>query len=42
MAQGGGAPMAVFGEWNGEQLRPLSAWHGDGRWTTTALSGDLP
>lgn len=26
LAAGGGTPLAVFGEWDGEALRPLSAW----------------
>ena len=40
MALGAGAAMPVFGEWNGEQLRPLSAWPADGRWSSAALPGD--
>lgn len=27
LAESGGAPLTVFGEWDGEALRPLSAWH---------------
>lgn len=26
LAESGGTPLAVFGEWDGEALRPLSAW----------------
>ena len=28
-ALSGGWPLTVFGEWNGQQLWPLSAWRGD-------------
>jgi hypothetical protein len=27
LAESGGAPLPVFGEWDGETLRPLSAWN---------------
>jgi hypothetical protein len=27
LAESGGAPLSVFGEWDGEALRPLSAWN---------------
>lgn len=27
LAESGGAPLTVFGEWDGETLRPLSAWN---------------
>lgn len=27
LAESGGAPLAVFGEWDGESLRPLSCWN---------------
>ncbi len=40
MALGAGTPMAVFGEWTGEHLRPLSAWPADGLWASSPLSGD--
>lgn len=32
-ALGGGAPMTIFGEWNGERLRPLSGWTHTLVWT---------
>ncbi len=32
-ALGGGAPMTIFGEWNGERLRPLSGWTHALMWT---------
>lgn len=31
-AVSGGAPLTVFGEWNGEALRPLAAWQGKLLW----------
>lgn len=27
MAESGGAPLALFGEWDGDRLRPLSVWN---------------
>jgi hypothetical protein len=30
VALGGGRPLTVFGEWDGERLSPLSAWTGEG------------
>lgn len=33
LAESGGQPLTVFGEWDGETLRPLSAWSGDLVWT---------
>ncbi|WP_295458158.1 SWIM zinc finger family protein [uncultured Thiodictyon sp.] len=33
VAVAGGAPVAVFGEWDGERLRPLSAWGPGLIWT---------
>ena len=35
MAHAGAATMAVFGEWDGHALHPLSAWHANGQWTAT-------
>lgn len=32
LAVSGGAPLTVFGEWNGEVLRPLAAWQGKLLW----------
>lgn len=32
-AVSGGEPLAVFGEWNGYVLRPLTLWKGDQQWT---------
>lgn len=32
LAVSGGAPLTVFGEWNGEVLRPLAAWQGKLVW----------
>jgi hypothetical protein len=32
LAVSGGAPLTVFGEWNGEALRPLAAWQGKLLW----------
>lgn len=32
VAESGGSPVSVFGEWNGERLRPLSAWTHDLVW----------
>jgi hypothetical protein len=32
LAQGGGRPMALFGEWDGQALRPLAARGEDGDW----------
>lgn len=31
-ALGGGQPLTLFGEWDGERLRALSAWSGDLAW----------
>lgn len=33
LAESGGAPLTVFGEWDGEALRPLSAWNPGLVWT---------
>lgn len=38
LAESGGAPLTVFGEWDGEALRPLSAWHPELVWTEGADS----
>lgn len=32
LAASGGTPLTVFGEWNGEVLRPLAAWQGKLLW----------
>ncbi len=40
MAFSGGNSMAVFGEWTGEALRPLTAWNTAGQWTATTATGD--
>jgi len=32
-ASSGGAPLTLFGEWDGQNLRPLSAWAGRLLWT---------
>ena len=36
LAESGGGPLTVFGEWDGETLRPLSAWTDDLIWTEEA------
>ncbi|MDD3482714.1 SWIM zinc finger domain-containing protein [Azovibrio restrictus] len=36
LAASGGAPLTVFGEWNGEVLRPLAAWQDKLLWQETA------
>lgn len=36
LAESGGQPLTVFGEWDGETLRPLSAWAADLIWTEEA------
>lgn len=33
LAESGGKPLTVFGEWDGETLRPLSAWTDDLVWS---------
>lgn len=33
LALGGGTPVTMFGEWNGERLRPLSCWRPALAWT---------
>lgn len=33
LAEGGGVPLTVFGEWDGEALRPLSCWNAGLAWT---------
>lgn len=38
VAMSGGRPLGLFGEWNGEELRPLSAW--DGRLVTLGGAQD--
>ena len=35
MAHAGAASMAVFGEWDGHALHPLSAWYASGQWTAS-------
>ena len=35
MAHAGADTMAVFGEWDGHALHPLSAWHANGQWMAT-------
>ncbi|MEI2646594.1 MAG: SWIM zinc finger family protein [Candidatus Competibacter sp.] len=37
VAESGGRPLTVFGEWNGDALRPLSAWSSELIWTEEAL-----
>lgn len=37
-AHSGGAPLTVFGEWDGDCLTPLSAWNAGGLWTNGALA----
>jgi hypothetical protein len=37
MAFAGGAPVTVFGEWDGAALRPLSAWAGSQVWAAKNL-----
>ena len=32
LALGGGRPLALFGEWDGQALRPLAARGADGDW----------
>ena len=41
MAFAGGAPVSVFGEWNGEVLRPLSAWNASGHWSAAGMTGEM-
>ncbi|MFZ1493008.1 MAG: SWIM zinc finger family protein [Candidatus Competibacter denitrificans] len=36
LAESGGKPLTVFGEWDGDTLHPLSAWAGDLVWTEEA------
>lgn len=36
LAESGGQPLTVFGEWDGVTLRPLSAWAADLVWTEEA------
>ncbi|MBK8182419.1 MAG: SWIM zinc finger family protein [Candidatus Competibacteraceae bacterium] len=36
LAESGGEPLTVFGEWDGETLHPLSAWATDLFWTPEA------
>ena len=38
LAASGGDPLTVFGEWNGEVLRPLAAWQEKLLWQETAES----
>ncbi|MDP2095672.1 MAG: DUF5691 domain-containing protein [Hydrogenophaga sp.] len=35
MAHAGADTMAVFGEWDGHALHPLSAWYANGQWMAT-------
>jgi hypothetical protein len=37
LAESGGQPLTVFGEWDGETLRPLSAWTDSLVWTEEAV-----
>lgn len=39
MAMAGGATVSVFGEWDGEHLRPLTAWTADGCWAAATVEG---
>lgn len=36
LALAGGVPLTVFGEWDGEALRPLTAWQGGLAWSAEA------
>ncbi len=37
-AHSGGHPVSLFGEWDGEQLVPLTAWGGGGLWLNAGLT----
>lgn len=37
-AHSGGHPLALFGEWDGGRLTPLTAWSADGLWTQGMLA----
>lgn len=39
MAESGGAPLTLFGEWDGETLRPLSAWSSRLVWVDEGAAG---
>ncbi|MNW17288.1 hypothetical protein D3C71_2164270 [compost metagenome] len=39
LAHSGGAPLRVFGEWDGEQFAPLTAWAAEGGTPVWTLSG---
>ena len=41
LALSGGAPVAVFGEWDGESLEPMTVQRGD-RWFTLVQLAELP
>lgn len=40
MAIAAGGPVAVFGEWTGELLRPLTAWCDADLWSASSVLGD--
>lgn len=39
LALSGGKPFAVFGEWTGEALEPMTAWCDSECWTATGMQG---
>jgi hypothetical protein len=39
LAMAGGRPVTLAGEWDGQRLRPFTAWGGEGLWTAGAGGG---